>query len=258
MGPASLGPMGDLSQVSEKFFLGNAQAAYNAKLLTQLEIELVINVADDLSAVNARLAAKYDGSEPPKNSAQAIARNNSGLAESSQDAEKFARRSFPLPDNPAADALPSMTPAVFEAHLLARVNDVLAELRPLLDATPGRVLVHCVSGRNRSATILAALLMHEHKVTRGAALGWLTRCRPIVHPCTEYQRALLRLQDDLQSDEYTVLRDVGTFDLLPSGTLVSIPASDGLKIRTVPLPIGKTVVVFDEAAPKPRQKCLVM
>ena len=159
MGPASLGPMGDLSQVSEKFFLGNAQAAYNAKLLTQLEIELVINVADDLSAVNARLAAKYDGSEPPKNSAQAIARNNSGLAESSQDAEKFARRSFPLPDNPAADALPSMTPAVFEAHLLARVNDVLAELRPLLDATPGRVLVHCVSGRNRSATSLAALLM---------------------------------------------------------------------------------------------------
>ena len=88
----------------------------------------------------SRLAAKYDGTTPPKNSAQAIARKNSGLAESSQDAEKFARRSFPLPDNPAADALPSMTPEVFEAHLLARVNDVLAELRPLLDATPGRVL----------------------------------------------------------------------------------------------------------------------
>ena len=83
--------MGDLSQVSEKFFLGNAQAAYDAKLLTQLEIELVINVADDLSAVNARLAAKYDGTAPPKNSAQAIARKNSGLAESSQNAEKFAR-----------------------------------------------------------------------------------------------------------------------------------------------------------------------
>ena len=113
MGPASIGPMGDLSQVSEKFFLGNAQAADDAKLLTQLQIELVINVADDLSAVNAQLAAKYDDTAPPKNSAQAIARKNSGLAESSQDAEKFARRSFPLPDNPAADALPSMTPEVF-------------------------------------------------------------------------------------------------------------------------------------------------
>ena len=247
MGPASLGPMGDLSQVSEKFFLGNAQAAYDAKLLTQLEIELVINVADDLSAVNARLAAKYDGTAPPKNSAQAIARKNSGLAESSQDAEKFARRSFPLPDNPAADALPSMTPAVFEANLLGRLNDVLAELRPLLNATPGRVLVHCVSGRNRSATILAAVLMREHKITLGGALGWLARCRPIVHPCTEYQRVLLRLQDELKPAE---LREADTFNLLPSGTLVSIPAAGGLKITTVPLPGGKTVVVFDEAVPE--------
>ena len=109
--------MGDLSQVSEKFFLGNAQAAYDAKLLTQLEIELVINVADDLTAVNARLAAKYDGTTPAASAAQAIARKNSGLAESSQDAEKFVRRSFPLPDNPAAVALPSMTPAVFDAFL---------------------------------------------------------------------------------------------------------------------------------------------
>ena len=255
MGPASLGPMGDLSQVSDRFFLGNAQAAYDAKLLTQLEIELVINVADDLTAVNARLAAKYDGTTPAASAAQAIARKNSGLAESSQDAEKFARRSFPLPDNPAADALPSMTPEVFEAHLLARVNDVLAELRPLLDATPGRVLVHCVSGRNRSATILAALLMREHKITLGGALGWLTRCRPIVHPCTEYQRALSRLQDELEPAE---LREADTFDLLPTGTTVSIPAAGGLKITTVPLPIGKTVVVLDEAVPTPRQKCLVM
>jgi len=247
--------MGDLSQVSEKFFLGNAQAAYDAKLLTQLEIELVINVADDLTAVNPRLAAKYDGTTPVANAAQAIARNNSGLAESSQDAEKFARRSFPLPDNPAADALPSMTPAVFEANLLARVNDVLAELRPLLDATPGRVFVHCVSGRNRSATILAALLMREHKITLGGALGWLARCRPIVHPCTEYQRALSQFQDELKPAE---LREADTFDFLPTGTLVSIPASGGLKITTVPLPGGKTVVSFDEAAPKPRQKCLVM
>ena len=255
MAPASLGPMGDLSQVSEKFFLGNAQAAYDTKLLTQLEIALVINVADDLTAVNARLAAKYDGTAPTENAAQRIARRNSELAESSQEAENFTRRSFPLPDNPAADALPSMTPAVFEANLLGRLHDVLAELRPLLDATPGRVLVHCVSGRNRSATILAALLMREHKLTLGASLGWLARCRPIVHPCTEYQRALSQLEDELRPAE---LRAADTFDLLPTGTLVSIPASGGLKITTVPLPIGKTVVVFDEAAPKPRQKCLVM
>ena len=76
-----------------------------------------------------------------------------------------------------------------------------------------------------------------------------------MHPCTEYQRALSQFQDELTPAE---LREADTFDLLPSGTLVSIPAAGGLKITTVPLPGGKSVVVFDEAAPKPRQKCLVM
>ena len=136
--------------------------------------------------MNSQLAAKYDGSEPPKNSGRRL-RAKIWLVESSQDAEKFVRRSFPLPDNPAAAALPSMTPAVFDAHLLARVNDVLAELRPLLDATPGRVLVHCVSGRNRSATISPRSSCASKTTLGGDRL--FARCRPIVHPCTEYQRA---------------------------------------------------------------------
>ena len=68
-----------------------------------------------------------------------------------------------------------------------------------------------------------------------------------MHPCTEYQRARLRLQDELKPAE---LREADTFDLLPTGTTVSIPASGGLKITTVPLPGGKTVEIFDEAVPE--------
>ena len=60
--------------------------------------------------------------------------------------------------------------------------------------------------------------MREHKITLGGALAG-SRAADHVHPCTEYQRALSRLQNELTPAE---LREADTFDLLQYGTLVSI------------------------------------
>ena len=64
-GPASVGVLGDCSQVAPHLFVGNAAAAADAELLRALEVTLVANVADDLERAGfARLAALYAGGAP--------------------------------------------------------------------------------------------------------------------------------------------------------------------------------------------------
>ena len=60
---------------------------------------------------------------------------------------------------------------------------------------PATILVHCVSGRNRSATVVCAILMWTCRISASAALKWLQRVRPIVHPCNGYQRGLLMIEN---------------------------------------------------------------
>ncbi len=49
-------------------------------------------------------------------------------------------------------------------------------------ATPNRVLVHCIQGKSRSATVVAAYLMRYLGYTRADAVQAMVQRRPIVDP----------------------------------------------------------------------------
>ena len=121
-GSTKLGRVGDLSQLAPGLFLSNAEASANEALLGRAKITVAINCADDLKAAgHANLLALYE-------------------AEPSADLSDVSRLSWPLPDDPAEDF------------------DLLSIARPLaakvldLRRSGERVLLHCVSGRNRSAS----------------------------------------------------------------------------------------------------------
>ena len=64
MAAATVGVMGDCSQVAPRIFLGNAKAAGDTVLLEKLGITFVLNVADDLDKDTAALYedCQQDGS----------------------------------------------------------------------------------------------------------------------------------------------------------------------------------------------------
>lgn len=57
------------------------------------------------------------------------------------------------------------------------------------------VLVHCLGGRSRSATIVTAYLMLQHKMSLALALSTVVRQRPIVSPNLGFLRTLRTLDD---------------------------------------------------------------
>lgn len=61
-------------------------------------------------------------------------------------------------------------------------------------ASGGAVLVHCVMGRSRSATIVAAYLMRTERLPMLAALARIRAVRPIVSPNPSFALQLLRLE----------------------------------------------------------------
>ena len=193
--PASIGVIGDCSQVAPRLYLGNAAAAADTALLEKLGVTFVLNVADDLALLDPALAALYEDGQKDV----PIERQQSTLL----------------------DAPPSA------AYLTERLDTILETLTSAAEA--GSVLVHCVSGRNRSSTIVCALLMAQHRCTMGAALAWLQRARNVVHPCTAYQSGLLAHEDRLK---------VATPDAPLVDTLVlleRVQASIGPRIVDVPL-----------------------
>ena len=167
--PASVGVIGDCSQVAPQLFLGNAAAATDTALLEKLGVTFVLNVADDLALVDTGLAALYEDCKLDGS----IERQSNALLDAPPDA----------------------------AYLTERLDVILERLKGAAerDADAGNVLVHCVSGRNRSATIVCALLMAQHRCTLRAALAWLQRARKVVHPCTAYQLGLLVHEDRLKA-----------------------------------------------------------
>jgi len=58
------------------------------------------------------------------------------------------------------------------------------------DAIGASILVHCMQGRSRSATILAAYLIRERGKTVDEALALLRQARPIVEPNRGFERQL--------------------------------------------------------------------
>ena len=98
----------------------------------------------------------------------------------------------------ALAALPDRPDEDFDAEAYLKVT--LPEVSRAVDKAVGegkRVVVNCVSGVNRSATLVIGLLMLRKGMGLGNAMAEVARVRPVIHPCTRYQLALLRYGDDL-------------------------------------------------------------
>ena len=100
------------------------------------------------------------------------------------------RRAALLPHVLALDAKDQEGHAMIEGHLA-----------PFLDflrtAPPGPVLVHCVEGRNRSATLCVAWLMVEGKLPLVDAVRTVFRRRPIVLTNASFLEQLIDLAKGL-------------------------------------------------------------
>ncbi|EJT75626.1 hypothetical protein GGTG_05559 [Gaeumannomyces tritici R3-111a-1] len=63
---------------------------------------------------------------------------------------------------------------------------------------PRAVLVHCVMGISRSATAVAAFLMHQYGMSRDQALGHIAKRRPQINPNGAFQKQLLDWHDKMR------------------------------------------------------------
>ncbi|KII87806.1 hypothetical protein PLICRDRAFT_176572 [Plicaturopsis crispa FD-325 SS-3] len=90
--------------------------------------------------------------------------------------ETFIRHQIMLDDTDDADVL---------THFLPSIAFIEAELEK------GRgVLVHCQAGMSRSATIVAAFLMHSRNLDRDAALDLIRKARPCIQPNDGFMQQL--------------------------------------------------------------------
>ena len=210
LGLSRVGPLADCSLVAPRVYLGNGNAARDLLLLNQLGITLVVNLADDLAlAGHAELASRYH-----KGSTTA------GITTERTQSGNFTRRSLPLPDNPGRQ---------FDVLSVLSRDKLLEDLvRELQSDGKHSVLLHCVAGSNRSATVACALLMSMHGCTAADGLSWLQRLRPIVKPAPLYQKSLLLLEQRLKVDT--------TAPLIELQLLTAVQVGDHLSVQEAPLP----------------------
>ncbi|XP_041035978.1 dual specificity protein phosphatase 14-like [Carcharodon carcharias] len=83
----------------------------------------------------------------------------------------------PLPDLPHAP--------------LSLYFDTVADKVQQVSRKNGRVLVHCVAGVSRSATLCIAYLMKHHKQSLREAHSWVRSRRPVVRPNHGFWRQLI-------------------------------------------------------------------
>jgi hypothetical protein len=69
-------------------------------------------------------------------------------------------------------------------------GDLMELLREEQRAFP-KILIHCEKGKSRSATIVAAFLMHANGWTKAEALQWVAARRPQIEPNLGFQEALM-------------------------------------------------------------------
>jgi len=91
-------------------------------------------------------------------------------------------------------------------HRIAIRDSTMADIRPYLDAAcqfiaeklsrGENVLVHCQQGISRSASIVIAYLMREHKLSYDDALQLLKSKRSCVKPNSSFEKTLREWQKD--------------------------------------------------------------
>jgi len=176
-------------------------------------LSLVVNVADNLASVDPALSVLYSMDSQP-------------IPDGSDTWQQRQRRSIPLPDKPPRSF--DVLQALDASWIVEELANHLA--RTQYEVDQGAVLVHCVAGMNRSATVVCMVLMRLHSCTARASLLWLQRARPIVHPYPVYQRGLLALQKRLTLQLSDVKLADQELDLLAS---VATGKADG--VSQVPL-----------------------
>jgi len=83
----------------------------------------------------------------------------------------------------------------FREKITPHLDDTTTFIRDALKDPESKVLVHCVMGISRSATVVCAYLIAEKAMTGQAAIEFVREKRPIICPNIGFQRQL---------DEYSV------------------------------------------------------
>jgi hypothetical protein len=156
-------------------FISNGVLAMDASVLSAHKVRFVFQTCQ-----NGEVAANFPSLEPC-----------SDLARWYTD-RGITWRSRPMEDHPS----PQCDIQAFLHTVVAEVCEDTKEAK----RAGGTVLIHCVSGMNRSATLALALLMRVHHCAYSPALRWLTQQRSLVHPCSHYQLQLLKWEDILAAE----------------------------------------------------------
>lgn len=104
---------------------------------------------------------------------------------------------LPLEDDTSTNILPYMDMAV------TRINEVIVKRN-------AHVLVHCIAGVSRSATIVIAYLMKYRKMDLRSAFNYCYELRPVIRPNNGFMRQLILYESQLfgKSSVYMVEADV--------------------------------------------------
>jgi len=79
----------------------------------------------------------------------------------------------------------------FREKITPHLDDTTAFIREALEGDPeNKILVHCVMGISRSATVVCAYLIAEKGMNAPAAINFVRERRPIICPNVGFQRQL--------------------------------------------------------------------
>lgn len=112
---------------------------------------------------------------------------------------------LPLEDDPSTDILPYMNTAV------DRINEAI-------ERRNAHVLVHCVAGVSRSATIVIAYLMKYKRMSLKGAFNFCYNLRPVVRPNNGFMRQLINYETGLFGGTSVHMVDANV-----DGTLINVP-----------------------------------
>lgn len=112
---------------------------------------------------------------------------------------------LPLEDDSSTDILPYMNTAVDRIH-------------EAIERRNAHVLVHCVAGVSRSATIVIAYLMKYKKMPLKGAFNFCYNLRPVIRPNNGFMRQLINYETGLFGGTSVHMVDANV-----DGTLVNVP-----------------------------------
>ncbi|TFL02049.1 hypothetical protein BDV98DRAFT_566586 [Pterulicium gracile] len=153
------------SIIDDKLYIANLRAATTPSLLASLGITHVLSVCPDhpLTRANANATSLGECS-------------TSTIHDSKPEIQHLA---ISVQDSEYAEILPFLPRACTFIHEALSAK-----------GARNRVLVHCVMGVSRSATVIAAYLMKTRRISHLAAISLIRQRRPVVHPNYGFRRQL--------------------------------------------------------------------